>query len=74
MYRHCCVPIEQDWEQSAEANENHAEGEDEEEMETEGLEVEPTRRIKKKPFKVEDDKPKKEHVNVVFIGHVGKLH
>lgn len=28
---------------------------------------------KKKPPKVEDTKSKKEHINVVFIGHVGKL-
>lgn len=27
---------------------------------------------KKKPLKVEENKSKKEHVNVVFIGHVGK--
>lgn len=27
--------------------------------------------IKKKPPKVEESKSKKEHVNVVFIGHVG---
>lgn len=26
---------------------------------------------KKKPVKVEESKSKKEHVNVVFIGHVG---
>lgn len=29
---------------------------------------------KKKVIKVEDTKSKKEHVNVVFIGHVGKFH
>lgn len=27
---------------------------------------------KKKPVKTEETKSKKEHVNVVFIGHVGK--
>lgn len=30
--------------------------------------------IKKKPPKPEESKSKKEHVNVVFIGHVGKWH
>jgi len=59
-----------DWDQSAEANENHAEGEDDDEMDIEDLEVETIPRAKKKPSKVEDDAPKKEHVNVVFIGHV----
>lgn len=29
---------------------------------------------KKKIPKVEESRSKKEHVNVVFIGHVGKLH
>lgn len=28
---------------------------------------------KKKPVKVEESKSKKEHVNVVFIGHVGEF-
>jgi hypothetical protein len=28
---------------------------------------------KKKPPKIEESKSKKEHVNVVFIGHVGKF-
>lgn len=27
---------------------------------------------KKKPVKIEENKSKREHVNVVFIGHVGK--
>lgn len=29
-------------------------------------------RIKKKPVRPEETKSKKEHVNVVFIGHVGE--
>lgn len=29
--------------------------------------------VKRKPPKPEESKSKKEHVNVVFIGHVGKL-
>lgn len=29
---------------------------------------------KKKPPRVEDTRSKKEHVNVVFIGHVGKFY
>lgn len=57
-----------DWDDGVEVDENNAE--DDEEMETEGVEAETVPRAKKKPFKVEDDSPKKEHVNVVFIGHV----
>jgi peptide chain release factor subunit 3 len=30
-------------------------------------------RTKKKPAKAEETKSKKEHVNVVFIGHVGEF-
>lgn len=33
----------------------------------------PKASTKKKPLKVEENRSKKEHVNVVFIGHVGKI-
>lgn len=33
----------------------------------------PKASTKKKPPKVEENRSKKEHVNVVFIGHVGEL-
>lgn len=33
----------------------------------------PKASTKKKPAKVEENRSKKEHVNVVFIGHVGEL-
>jgi peptide chain release factor subunit 3 len=46
------------------------EGEGEEEEGEEGEEAAP--RIKKKPLRPEETKSKKEHINVVFIGHVGK--
>uniref|UniRef100_T1J2U2 Tr-type G domain-containing protein n=1 Tax=Strigamia maritima TaxID=126957 RepID=T1J2U2_STRMM len=61
-------PPGKDWEANAD-EENHVDGEDEE-METESSEVETLTRPKKKQTKVEDDRPKKEHINVVFIGHV----
>jgi hypothetical protein len=32
----------------------------------------PKASTKKKPLKVEENRSKKEHVNVVFIGHVGE--
>jgi hypothetical protein len=32
----------------------------------------PKASTKKKPAKVEENRSKKEHVNVVFIGHVGE--
>lgn len=33
----------------------------------------PKASTKKKPPKIEENRSKKEHVNVVFIGHVGEL-
>lgn len=46
-------------------------------MDVEDGEVEddplPKASTKKKPPKAEENRSKKEHVNVVFIGHVGKL-
>lgn len=65
------VPVDS-WEAEAEdpiltpdQDEDDENVEDEEEM----LKV-----PKKKPIKTEETKSKKEHVNVVFIGHVGKLY
>jgi hypothetical protein len=46
------------------------------EMETEETaegDLLPKASTKKKPPKVEESRSKKEHVNVVFIGHVGEL-
>lgn len=59
-----------DWETNADVDSNENHTGDEEDMETESSEMEATSRPKKKPLKVEDDRPKKEHINVVFIGHV----
>lgn len=59
-----------DWETNADEAENHTGEDDGEDMETESTEIEAVPRPKKKPAKVEDDRPKKEHINVVFIGHV----
>lgn len=46
---------------------------DDEDLDAEAEDVEaPLKVIKKKPPKAEETKSKKEHINVVFIGHVGK--
>lgn len=48
--------------------------EDEEVEDAEFTEGEATPKVsKKKVIKVEENRSKREHVNVVFIGHVGKL-
>lgn len=56
------------WEEVAEEGDS-PDGDPPEDMDSE--EVAP--RIKKKPVRPEETKSKKEHVNVVFIGHVGKF-
>ncbi|GAB6020404.1 Eukaryotic peptide chain release factor GTP-binding subunit ERF3A [Chamberlinius hualienensis] len=61
-----------DWEKCAENHTGEDElDEEEEEMEgVEEVEAETVPRTRKKPNKVVDDVTKKEHINVVFIGHV----
>ena len=53
------------WEDAAEDDEEDMEEDEEEEIST--------RAKRKQAAACEDTKTKKEHVNVVFIGHVGKL-
>lgn len=59
------------WEEAAEEGDS-PDGEPMDE-DGDGDSEEVTPRIKKKPTRPEETKSKKEHVNVVFIGHVGKL-
>lgn len=40
----------------------------------EAADVEAAPKIKKKPPKAAENKSRKEHINVVFIGHVGKIY
>ena len=56
------------WEDAADGEGTTPEGDDG----YQEIEEEQVARIKKKPPKAEDTKSKKEHINVVFIGHVGK--
>jgi peptide chain release factor subunit 3 len=58
--------IADSWEDAADGEGTTPEGD--EDFDGEGGEMVP--RTKKKPVKVEETKSKKEHVNVVFIGHV----
>jgi len=61
-------PAPDSWEDAAEDASTPDGDEDED---AEGEEV--VARIKKKPARPEETASKKEHINVVFIGHVGKF-
>jgi len=61
-------PVLDSWEDAADGEGTTPEGDD---MDPD-VEEEQAVRTKKKPTKTEVTRSKKEHVNVVFIGHVGK--
>lgn len=56
------------WEDTADDETTTPDGDEDEDGDAE----EHIARIKKKPARPEETKSKKEHINVVFIGHVGK--